>query len=175
MGGDRDSDLSRCPWVQQKLPPGQGCRLTLPGVLPMLECRTSLRRLRLGLGWVVRWTLSDELGRELKTDAFQASRASVVSTVESAALDLVGQVSLVGCSSGISPGLCGVRGTFCGRSAERSVDVLRGSVDVLRNVLWTFCVVPWTFCAVLMSQRQLSCESPQNGSQRPVLVCHTLC
>ena len=110
------------------------------------------------------------LGENWKTDAFQASRASAVSTVESAALDLVGQVSLVGCSSGISPGLCGVRGTFCGRSAERSVDVLRRSVDVLRNVLWTFCVVPWTFCAVLMSQRQLSCESPQNGSQRPVLV-----
>ena len=56
------------------------------------------------------------------------------------------------------------------RSAERSVDVLRRSVDVLRNVLWTFCVVPWTFCAVLMSQRQLSCESPQIGSQSPVLV-----
>ena len=110
------------------------------------------------------------LGENWKTDAFQASRASAVSTVESAALDLVGQVSLVGCSSGISPGLCGVRGTFCGRSAERSVDVLRRSVDVLRNVLWTFCVVPWTFCAVLMSQRQLSCESPQNGSQSPVLV-----
>ena len=110
------------------------------------------------------------LGENWKTDAFQASGASAVSTVESAALDLVGQVSLVGCSSGISPGLCGVRGTFCGRSAERSVDVLRRSVDVLRNVLWTFCVVPWTFCAVLMSQRQLSCESPQNGSQRPVLV-----
>ena len=69
----------------------------------------------------------------LETDVFQASRASVVSTVESAALDLVGQVSLVGCSSGISPGLCGVRGTFCGRSAERSVDVLRRSVDVLRR------------------------------------------
>ena len=110
------------------------------------------------------------LGENWKTDAFQASGASVVSTVESAALDLVGQVSLVGCSSGISPGLCGVRGTFCERSAERSVDVLRRSVDVLRNVLWTFCVVPWTFCAVLMSQRQLSCESPQIGSQSPVLV-----
>ena len=78
------------------------------------------------------------LGDGLETDAFQASGVSVVSTVESAALDLVGQVSLVGCSSGISPGLCGVRGTFCGRSAsfcgcsaERSVDVLRRSVDVL--------------------------------------------
>ena len=77
-----------------------------------------------------------------ETDAFQASRMSVVSTDGSAALDLVGQVSLVGCSREISLGLCGVRGTFCGTfcgrsasfcgySAERSVDVLRRSVDVL--------------------------------------------
>ena len=77
-----------------------------------------------------------------ETDALQASGASAVSTVESAALDLMGQVSLVGCSSGISPGLCDVRGafcrtfcgrsaSFCGRSAERSVDVLHRSVDVL--------------------------------------------
>ena len=73
-----------------------------------------------------------------ETDAFQASGMSVVSTDESAALDLVGQVSLVGCSSEISPGLCGVRGTFCGTFCGRSasfcgcsVDVLRRSVDVL--------------------------------------------
>ena len=68
------------------------------------------------------------LGDGLEMDAFQASRASVVSTVESAALDLVGQVSLVGCSSGISPGLCGVCGMFCGMFCGRSASFRGRSV-----------------------------------------------